>query len=287
VARVLIVDAYPRAGREALLSAGGSEAGELYRRVLAGISDALETEVVHPADGDRPGAADLGRFDGAVFTGSNLSILDAGDPPVARQVAFARDLQAAGVPSFGSCFALQIAAVSRGGRCSANPRGREFGVARDLRLSESGRAHPLYADKPARFDALTSHADHVTVLPAAAMLLCGNDWSVVQAAVCDDGPGTFFAVQYHPEYDLHEVASLARLRERELIDQGSFASQAELRAWVDDLEALHADPGRADLAQKLRLGPSVLDERERTVEVRNWLRATGLISPACTTRPRR
>ena len=39
--RILIVDAYPKAGREALAGAGGTEGGELYRRMLARIEPAL------------------------------------------------------------------------------------------------------------------------------------------------------------------------------------------------------------------------------------------------------
>ena len=278
MARILIADAYPKEGRQSLRDAGGSEAGELYRAMLARIASALgktlETDVVHPADGELPSRSELTRWDGVTWTGSNLSILDADDPRVSRQLELVRDLLDAGVPNFGSCFAVQLAATARGGRCAANPRGREFGIARGIRLSDEGRAHPLYRDKPGRFDAFTSHADHVVALPARASLLAQNDWSPVQGAAYENpGDGSFWAVQYHPEYDLHEVASLARLRERELIAQGTFASAAAARAWIAGMEALHADPGRDDLAETLEVGPSLRDETLRTLEVRNWLGA--------------
>jgi len=267
--RLLVVDAYPAEGRAKLTGAGGTEAGSLYRRMLEWLQPGARVDVCHPADGERPEAARLPDYDGAVWTGSNLSILDADDPRVARQVALARELLDAGVPSFGSCFAIQLATVALGGRCGASGRGREFGVSRAIRLSAEGRAHPLYRDKPAEFDAFTSHADEVVALPPGARLLASNAWSKVQGASLADG--RFQAVQYHPEYDLHEVASLCRLRAAELVAQGTFASLDEAERYTRDLEALHADPGRDDLAKRLDVGPSLLDPEVRTLEVRNWL----------------
>jgi GMP synthase (glutamine-hydrolysing) len=97
----------------------------------------------------------------------------------------------------------------------------------------------------------------------------------VQAVSVERGPGRFWAVQYHPEYDLHEVASLCRLRADELVAQGSFASRAAADRYADDLETLHRDPSRSDLARAHGLGPDLLDADLRTREVRNWLKALG------------
>jgi GMP synthase (glutamine-hydrolysing) len=205
------------------------------------------------------------------WTGSNLSILDADNPEVSRQVELAARLIKERVPSFGSCFAIQLASVALGGSCRPSPNGREFGVSRRIQLSDEGRAHPLYRDKPPVFDAFTSHADEVAVLPPHTRLLASNEWSPVQAASLEGGAVPFWVVQYHPEYDLHEVASLCRLRKPELVAQGTFASEADATAWIEDLEALHADPTREDLAASLDVGEALLDESQRTVEVRNWI----------------
>ncbi len=265
--RVLVVDAYPRGGRKRLTDSGGTEAGALYRRMLGRIEPGVETEVCHPADGEVPETSSLPRYAGAVWTGSNLSILEPDDPKVSRQIGLARDLLAGGVPNFGSCFAIQLAAVALGGRCGPSPNGREFGISRTIRLSAAGRAHPLYRGKPDIFDAFTSHADEVVRLPPETSLLASNGWSDVQGAIMGD----FWAVQYHPEYDLHEVASLCRLRKQELVAQGTFSDDAEAQRYIGDLEALHADPGRDDLAKALDVGETLLDDEIRTLEVRNWM----------------
>ncbi|WP_051548184.1 hypothetical protein [Sneathiella glossodoripedis] len=83
--------------------------------------------------------------------------------------------------------------------------------------------------------------------------------------------GSFWAVQYHPEYDLHEIASLCRWRKEGLTAQGNFASVAEAEVFIDRLQDLHSDPGRSDLRWQLGIDDDVLNSDIRHLEVRNWL----------------
>lgn len=268
--RLLVLDAYSPRGREGLVGAGGTEAGELYRRLLAGLAPDASIEIARPADPERPS---LEGVDATVWTGSDLSVCASDDPPVRRQLELAAALFERGVPSFGSCWGAQVFAVATGGRAVANAKGREFGVARRIELTPEGREHPLYRGKGPVFDALASHADEVCELPGGSVLLASNGWSHVQAIAIERESGCFWAVQYHPEYDLHEVASLTRLRRDELVMQGVFPDAAAADLYVEQLEALHADPSRADLARALELGSDVLDPELRAREVRNWLEA--------------
>jgi GMP synthase (glutamine-hydrolysing) len=270
---ILVLDAYAPEGRAAVRGAGGTEAGRLYERMLKRIAPDAIVDVAYPADPDPqlPSGGAIRDYDGIAWTGSSLTIHVESDPRVRRQLAFAREVYAAGVPSFGSCWAAQLSVAAAGGRCDANPKGREFGVARTIALTDAGRAHPLFRGKPATFDAWTSHADHVTALCDGAVLLASNEWSRVQAVSIERERGRFWALQYHPEYDAHEVASLCRLRKDELIAQGMFADEAAAADYVARLEALHADPSNGALAASLGVGPGLLDFAERTVEVRNWL----------------
>jgi GMP synthase (glutamine-hydrolysing) len=274
--RLLVLDAYAPEGRAAVRAAGGTEAGALYERMLRRLDPGAVIDVAYPADPDPrlPSGAALAVYDGVAWTGSSLTILDAGDPRVRRQIEFARAVFAAGTPSFGSCWAAQVAVVAAGGQCRASPRGREFGISRRIALSPAGREHPLFEGKPPVFDAFTSHADEVVEL-ADADLLASNAWSRVQAVSVARGAGRFWAVQYHPEYDLHEVASLCRLRADELVAQGSFENSAAAELHAAQLEALHRDPSRSDLAAALEVGDDLLDEDQRTREVANWLRTVG------------
>lgn len=276
--RLLVVDAYDAAGRRALRRVGATEAGVLYRRLLGALEADARIDVLHVAEAGAslPPGASLGDYDGVVWTGSSLSVLRESEP-VRRQIELARAAYAAGVPGFGSCFAAQLAVVAAGGSCRPNPRGREFGVSREIALTQEGRGHPLYAGKPPVFQAWTSHADEIAGLPPGATRLAGNAWSDVQAVEVRSGPGVFWAVQYHPEYDPGEVARLCALRADELVAQGTFADPGAAEAFREDASALLADPTRAEPAARLGVEPALLDAAQRTREVRNWLDA--LVKP--------
>jgi GMP synthase (glutamine-hydrolysing) len=277
--RLLVMDAYAPEGRAALRSAGATEAGTLYERMLRRVVETVASapapvvDVAHPADAD-PGLRDgvsLADYDGIAWTGSSLTIHDEGDPRVRGQVELARMAYEAGVPSFGSCWAAQLAVVAAGGGCAANPRGREFGVGRKIALTDEGVGHPLFRGKPRVFDAFTSHGDEVVSLPPGGTLLASNGFSRVQAVAVESGRGSFWAVQYHPEYDLHEVARLCVVRSEELVAQGNFRDRADAEGWVDALETLHRDPSRTDIAFRFGIDRELLDEGQRDAEVRNWL----------------
>ena len=91
-------------------------------------------------------------------------------------------------------------------------------VVPQIKLTDEGRAHPMYEGKPTVFDAFTSHEDEVTHLGPGSTSLCGNAWSAVQALHCAlPHGGVFWGVQYHPEYDLHELARLTSARTEKLI----------------------------------------------------------------------
>lgn len=269
---LLIIDGYDKTGRENLVRAGCTLAGTLYERMIRRFLPDAKTTILHPADPDEalPSGADLSTFDAALWTGSSLTIYHQ-TPDVTRQVDLARALYAAGTPSFGSCWALQIAALAAGGTCRLNPKGREFGIARKIALTNEGRAHPLYAGKAPVFDGFTSHFDDVENLPSDSIHLAGNRITPIQAAIVTHEGTPFWAVQYHPEYDLREVAALTRFRKEGLIETGYFADNAAADSFITELETLHTDPSRRDIAWRLGIDEDVMDENIRTLEVKNWI----------------
>jgi len=274
----LVVDGYSKAGREDLQAGGATTAGELYRRLLHGCAPACDVDILYPADPGvaLPQEAALRRYDGVCWTGSSLTVYD-DTPAVQAQIAFARTVFEARVPSFGSCWAAQIAVTAAGGRCAKNPRGREMGIARKISLTAEGRAHPLFTGKKTVFDAFISHDDEITHLPNGAIVLASNDFTRVQAVSVNHRGGQFWGLQYHPEYDLHEMARLVHCRTEKLTRLGFFTGAEQARVFIDKLETLHTDPGRRDIAWELGLDDDVMDPEVRTLETRNWIE--GLVIP--------
>src|SRR5690606_8283054 len=121
--------------RAGLRLAGARLASELYRRALTKLAPAATLDVVEfSGEGFELGeGVGLHDYDGIVWTGSSMTVHH-DTPAVRSQLEFARAGFAQGVPSFGSCWAAQIAVTAVGGRCQPNPRGREFGVARKIGL---------------------------------------------------------------------------------------------------------------------------------------------------------
>ena len=270
--RFLVVDGYAREGREDLRAGGATTAGELYVHMLQKCAPGSEVDIVAPADPDAalPKGADLSQYNGIAWTGSSLTIF-ADDSRVTPQIEFARAAYEAAVPSFGSCWAAQIAVVAAGGHCHLSPHGREMGIARKIVLTPEGRGHPLYRGKKSVFDAFISHDDEITHLPPGAVLLASNAHSMVQAVAVTHKGGVFWGLQYHPEYDLHELARLCYCRKQKLTDKGFFQDLDAAQNFVDMLEALYQDPSRKDIAWLLGIDSDVTNEDVRLAEVRNWI----------------
>ena len=235
-------------------------------------------------DTSLPDARHVQAYDGFIWTGSNLTIYE-NDPRVTRQIEFARLLFEVGRPQFGSCWGVQMAAVAAGGEVRKNPHGREMGFARKLRLTAEGRAHPMYEGKPDVFDGFISHLDEVTRLPNGGVLLATNEHTRVQALEVRHGNGIFWATQYHPEYELADMARLIVARADHLIKEGFFADRAALDTKVQRMETLASDPSRKDLRWDVAIGDDILDDRIRQCELRNWVRKVVMpAAPASVTR---
>jgi GMP synthase (glutamine-hydrolysing) len=270
--RILIIDGNVAQIRARQVAALGYDSGTGYARVLHRIDSTLHIDIVAAADGAAlPAGAGLEGYDGVTMTGSALNIYNGG-APVTRQIELAKAVFAAGVPFFGSCWGLQVAVTAAGGEVRANPRGREFGFARRVLLSDAGREHPLFAGKPVAFEAPAIHRDEISSLPAGAALLAVNDFGV-QAASFTHGYGTFWGVQYHPEYDYLDIAAAAERYGETLVTEGMFRDTAALAAFAAELRALQANPSDSTLLWKHGLGPAVRTETLRLLEIRNWLQA--------------
>ncbi|MGE0489917.1 MAG: type 1 glutamine amidotransferase [Vulcanimicrobiota bacterium] len=274
--KFLIVDGYPAEGREQLVSVGVRPAWKMFADMLERHNGGHGHEVLYPSDQpDLPSQDELGQFAGVMWTGCSLCIHTPADERVDRQVELSRRAFAAGVPQYGSCWAIQIAAVAAGGRVQANPRGREVSVARKIRLHEAGLSHPMFAGKPAVFDAFISHLDEVIDPPEGSQVLGGNDFTAIQAMTVRYLKGDFWATQYHPEFSLVDMGRLILARQQALISEGFFPDVPSLEVFARAMEALGLEPHRKDLRFLLSLDEDILDDRIRCLEFTNWMRAIG------------
>ncbi|MBT8346352.1 MAG: type 1 glutamine amidotransferase [Desulfofustis sp.] len=211
------------------------------------------------------------QFDGIIWTGSDLTIFHLDDGRVTKQIDFAKAVYEVGVPSYGSCWGIQMAAVAAGGEVEKNPRGREWSIGRNIRLTEEGKQALFLRGKPKVYDGFVMHLDEVTKVPEGGTILAYNDHCRVQALEVHHKKGTFWAAQYHPEYNFLEMAKLIAARATPLIAEGFFAQTKEVQRYADDMIALHKDDSNLHLRKKLGVDDDIIDQRIREQELRNWI----------------
>jgi len=202
---------------------GVRTSSEIYIEAIAAHYPDIALDVLNGADESAviPDGRSWADYAGFVVTGSALHAYDP-EFEVTNQIALLVEAAEAGLPIFGSCWGLQIAAVAAGGEVAFNPKGREVGFARKILLNAAGRAHPMFKGKALVFDAPCIHYDEVICLPESATLLASNAHSEIQAAVIPLGRSEVWAVQYHPEFDLRQLVQLYTLYAEDMVAQGFF-----------------------------------------------------------------
>ena len=269
VLRLLVVEGNTREGRAAHEATFGLTPSASYAAVLREIVPDAGCDIVCPADPDAtlPEATTLADYDGVVLTGSSLHLWQR-EPAIDRQIELMRAVYASRVPAFGSCWGLQMGAVAAGGDVRANPNGREIGFARNIAVLPAGEGHPLLAGRPAAFTAPAIHLDAVTTLPSDCTVLASNALTPVQAAEIRHGGGTFWGVQYHPEFSIAELTAILGRLTALMVAEGFAADEGAARAHIADLATA---PERSDAAWRHGLDAQVLDDGLRLTEIRNFI----------------
>jgi len=270
--RLLVIEGNTADGRALLKAAGGEAPSEGYANLLREFLPQATIDICYPADpgANLPDACGLESYDGIAITGSALHVYDRG-PHIEPQIELTRAVFETSTPLFGSCWGLQLITTAAGGSVRRNPKGREIGFGRRIRLTKAGRGHPIFAGKDEVFDAVTIHLDEVETLAPNQQVLAMNAISGVQAAEVKVNGCTAWGVQYHPEYTLADIAASFRRHGKRLIEEKFFNDNDEVLDYSANVAALNAKPHDKPLAWKLGLDSTVLDKNFRTREIRNWI----------------
>jgi GMP synthase (glutamine-hydrolysing) len=270
--RLLVMEGNSPETRAQHVAAGGTVASTGYANLLQELLPDAVVDICFPGDEgvNLPTGQALEGYDGVAITGSGLHIYNGG-PEVTRQIELTRAVLEAGTPVFGSCWGLQVLTVAAGGSVRKNPKGREIGFGRRMKLTEAGRKHPMYVGKPEVFNAPTVHLDEVEAVAPGTTVLATNEVSDVQSAEIRVNGATAWGVQYHPEYPLRELAAIVRRIGDRLLDEGFFLDSSEIAMFAGDLDTLDRDPSVGRLAWRYGISKNILDKKLRTGEVANWL----------------
>ncbi len=270
--RLLVIEGNSPQTTAEHVAAGGVPSSKGYSDLLRELLPGAIVDICYPGDptANLPEGESLQGYDGIAITGSALHVYSGG-PEVMRQVDLVRAALATGTPIFGSCWGLQVITAAAGGSVRKNPKGREIGFGRGIRLTEAGRKHPMYVGKLDVFNAPTVHLDEVEMVPPGTTVLATNAMSAVQSAEIRTNGSIAWAVQYHPEYPLREIAAIVRRIGTRLIEEGFFADEADIKTFAQDLDTLDRDPHCMRLSWRHGISKNVLDKKLRVGEVANWI----------------
>ncbi|KAB0682618.1 type 1 glutamine amidotransferase [Aureimonas leprariae] len=269
--KFLIVSSETPPQRDARREAVGAASDESYAETLRRIAPGCECEHLSCIDGSAPPEAEaFRRFDAVFLAGSPIQMHE-GSAEATRASAFMRQIFASGVPAFGSCAGLQIAAVAAGGTSKPHEPRMEAGFVRGIVATEAGRSHPLLAGRPVAWDAPAMHSAEIDRLPEGAVVLAGTRTTPVQALEIRQGGGVFWGVQYHPELTLAEIAASLRRNGEDLVEAGVAGDIRDVEAQAERIDALGAEPERRDLAWLLGIDEEIVDPARRTRELSNFI----------------
>ena len=201
----------------------------LFKEMLQFLEPSAVINSVFPADKDEqlPSLNQLQKYDGILWTGSSLSVLD-DIPSVNNQLNFGEQVFKSGVPFYGSCWGLQIATVVSGGKVAPSKNGLEFGITEKIKITEEGRKSPYFINRKNTYKALSIHFDEIVQIPENAVILASNDHSKVQAMTINYKNSQFFGVQYHPEFRPKDMSLIASFLAEPLVRNGTFSTYKEV-----------------------------------------------------------
>jgi GMP synthase (glutamine-hydrolysing) len=249
----------------------GAASFETYSATLRTLDPDAVIQTVCCLSADSDSAIDVSDLDGVLFAGSPIQ-MHTGSPETRAAADFMTRVFSSGVPAFGSCAGLQIAAVAAGGRCKPREAGMQVGFARDIVATDAGRDHPLLQGRPQVWSAPSMHSSVVDLLPPGAICIAQSKATPIEAAEIRSGNGVFWGVQYHPELDLSDIAASIRRQSDDVMEQGLADSREAIETYARTLETLDRQPERLDLAWQIGVDEQVTEPRRRQVELVNFLR---------------
>ena len=158
-------------------------------------------------------ALDLDQYAGLVLGGGPFNSSDADGEKSPVQVRVERevgglldDVVARDLPFLGACYGIGTLGTHQGGVVD-----RTYGEpvsAVEVAVTPEGRADPLLAGVPDRFQAFVGHKEACRVLPPGAVLLASSPTCPVQMFRVGEN---VYATQFHPELDVPGIVQRVRI----------------------------------------------------------------------------
>ena len=236
--------------------AGCTPQSQNFKKHIQKIEPNSEIDIVEPTDDNSIAKiiSSLKKYDGIVLTGSTLR-LNKDTKEVRKHIEFAKTCFKHEKKIFGACWGLQVTVMAAGGKCRVSPNGPHIGIAYDIELTEEGKKHKMYSNKPKKFTTPAFNYDEVEIPPKDSILLASDKINKFQALHFYVGKSEIWGLQYHPEIPYDYMIKLIKHRTKRMLEKNIFKNQADINQHISSIEKAKLD----------------LSDDMRTTELKNWL----------------
>jgi GMP synthase (glutamine-hydrolysing) len=254
--KLLIVEGNTKEENVNFSNAGCLPQSQNFKKHLQKIEPNSEIDIVEPTDDNSISKiiSSLKKYDGIVLTGSTLRLSE-DIKEVKKHIEFAQTCFKQEKKIFGACWGLQVTVMAAGGKCRVSPSGPHIGIAHDIELTEAGKKHKIYANKPKKFTTPAFNYDEVEIPPKDSILLASDKINKFQALHFYVGKSEIWGLQYHPEIPYDYMIKLIKHRTKRMLEKNIFKNQADINQHISSIEKAKLD----------------LSDDMRTTELKNWL----------------
>jgi len=256
ILNILIVEGNNPKDSEVFIKAAKATCAQNLKNLVLKLKPEANTKIINPANDNETKEAleNINQYHGIIFSGGAMRINDMTDE-IKRHINFASNCFKHDKKILAICWGLQVCSTAAGGSVAPAKNGAHIGIATDVMINKEGQNNLIYKNKKTIFTTPAFNYDEVCQIPEGATLLSTDKVNHVMAIYFKPGKSEVWGLQYHPDYEYHQMISLANARKDQIIKNKQFKDEDDFNEHMNYINEQDKK----------------LDFENRTCEVRNWL----------------
>ena len=253
---ILIVEGNNSDDSSVFVKAVGATAADNLKKLVLKLEPNSNTKIINPSNDNETKEAlkNINQYNGIIFTGGAMRINDM-TIEIKKHINFASNCFKHDKKILAICWGLQVCSTAAGGSVAPAKNGAHIGIATDVIINKEGQDNIIYKNKKTIFTSPAFNYDEVCQIPEGATLLSSDKVNQNMALHFKPGKSEVWGLQYHPDYEYHQMISLANARKDRIIKNKQFKDDNDFENHMNYIK---------EEDKKLNF-------KNRTCEVRNWL----------------
>ena len=253
---ILIVEGNNSNDSSVFVKAAGATAADNLKNLVLKLEPNSNTKIINPVNDNETKEAlkNINQYNGIIFTGGAMRINDMTDE-IKKHINFASNCFKYDKKILAICWGLQVCSTAAGGLVAPAKNGAHIDIATNVMINKEGKDNIIYKNKKTIFTSPAFNYDEVCQIPEGATLLSSDKVNHVMAIHFKPGKSEVWGLQYHPDYEYHQMISLASARKDRIIKNKQFKDNHDFE----------------DHMNYIKEENKKLNFENRTCEVRNWL----------------